>query len=181
MSIFKRLFGRSKNDSQEDVKVDYEVKDLKKGFILDYDLRSWEVRDTMIYRWDNGVEDLEFTIFDGKEELYLNYVKSNDGISMYWAEKLDAVWQDARSKMRYEPDRMGDSSFVYNGHEFRFAGEGYARVRSSKETFDMQNWLFECTDGENLVSFNKYEDGSMEVYVGKHLANHEVSNILPRG
>ena len=44
----------------------------------------------------------------------------------------------------------------------------------------MKNWLFECDKQEYLVSFNKYEDNSIEVYVGKRLKKHEVSNILGR-
>jgi hypothetical protein len=53
-------------------------------------------------------------------------------------------------------------------------------VKSAKETYHMQNWLFQNDTDETLISFNKYEDNSMEVYVGKKLEKHQISDILRR-
>jgi hypothetical protein len=43
----------------------------------------------------------------------------------------------------------------------------------------MVNWLFASDDENHFVSFNKYEDGSKEAYVGKSIHEHEVGNIFP--
>ncbi len=180
MSIFKRLFGIKKASKEtDDTKIDYEVQDLKKGYILDYDLGSWEVQDVAVYTWDNGVKDFEYTIFDGKQKQYLNYETVGGAISIYWEENINDIWSQARQKIRRGQDIM-DDVFQYKGNEYYYSGEASARVKSLTETYDMQNWLFKTDDDDTLISFNKYEDNSMDAYVGKKLSNHAVSNILPR-
>lgn len=180
MSIIKRILGIKKaRKGGSDEQIDFEVADLKKGFILDYDFRSWEVKDVVVYTWDNGVKDYEYNIYDGRDMKFLNYETVGNSISIFWEGHINDVWPDARGKIRNNQD-ITNSEFVYKGQKFFFSGEGTARVKSSSETFGMQNWLFENDSDDTLISFNKYEDNSMEVYVGKKLKTHEISNILPR-
>lgn len=178
MSFFKRLFGLGKSDSAHDPNIDYTVKDLKKGFILEYDFSSWEVRDIAVYTWDNGAKDLEFTITNGTEKKYLNYVSEDGSLSIYWDAKVKNVRPNARTEIKHHNDLPGP--FTYAGRVYHNAGAGCARVKTLTETYDMENWLFEDEDEELLISFNKYGDGSVDVYVGKHLDQFAVSNILPR-
>lgn len=180
MSLIKRILGIKKaNKGGVDTQVDFEVADLKTGFILDYDFKSWEVKDVVIYTWDNGVKDYEYNIFDGREMKFLSYETVGNAISIFWKENLNDVWPDARGRIRNNQD-ITNSEFVYKGNKYYFSGEGTARVKSATEIFTMQNWLFENDSDDSLISFNKYEDNSMEVYVGKKLKTHEISNILPR-
>ena len=180
ISLIKRLFGiRNANKDTTDTKIDFDIPDLKKGYIFDYDMSSWEVEDVVVYTWDNGVKDLEFNIFNGKDKMYLNYEKAGSQVSIFWEAKLNDVWAEARNNIRKKVD-ISEREFKYKGNTYYFAGEGSAKVSSSTETFHMQNWLFQTDSDDSLVSINKYEDNSMEVYVGKKLKLHEISNILPR-
>ncbi len=180
MSFFKRLFGLAKNARPEqEVQIDFAVKDLQIGFILEYQLRNWEVTDRTTYLWDNGVKDLEFTISDGREKQYLNYAATDEGLSIYWKEPLNEVWPQAAEKMR-RGTGMDTQKIVFNGKTYTYAAEGYAIVQNSVEKFEMRNWLFESEDQEFLLSFNKYEDNSCEVYAGKYIGRHTITNILPR-
>jgi hypothetical protein len=70
--------------------------------------------------------------------------------------------------------------FSYAGRAYHSAGNATARVKSMTETYEMENWLFEDEDEELLISVNKYTDGSVDLYTGKHLDQFAISNILPR-
>jgi len=59
MNLFK-----SKKSEVEDTQIDFEIEDLKKGYFLDYDLKTWQITDFSTYSWDNGVTDFESTLFD---------------------------------------------------------------------------------------------------------------------
>lgn len=178
MSFFKNLFS-PKDKPKEEPKIDYEVAELKIGFILDYDFTSWIVDDSTTYNWADGSKELEFTISSGNKKRYLNSDLKSTNLSMYWDAKIDEVWSAARSKIQNETVDMNDE-FHFDNRRFLFFGNGEAEVVNSVESFGMKNWLFECDKQEYLVSFNKYEDNSIEVYVGKRLKKHEVSNILGR-
>jgi len=173
MNLFK-----SKQSEIEDTQIDFEIEDLKKGYFLDYDLKTWQVNDFSTYTWDNGVNDFESTLFDGKDTLYLTYETVNNASSIYWEKKIDDIWVAARNKIRANQD-MIQETFSFNNKVYHFAAEGSARVKSTKETYTMVNWLFESEDGKHLVSLNKYEDGSIDAYVGIKITNHQISNITP--
>lgn len=182
ISFFKKLFGAKKTSEGvvNDAQIEYSVADIKKGFILDYDLRSWEVKDVAVYTWDNGVKEYEYHIFDGRQNLFLGYAPSDNTVNIFWEAVMDKVWPQARENIRKEKD-LTAMEFEYEGKKYHFAGEGVAMIKNSTEKFEMQNWLFESSDGENIISFNKYEDKTLGVYVGKWLEFHQISNILPRG
>lgn len=176
--FFNRLFG-SKETETADVKLDFTVADLQKGYILSFDHKNWQVEEVSHYYWDNSIIDQEFTLNDGAQLIYLNYSKSGNKESIFWAEELHKVWSEARKKLTSAQIAKNDT-FNYEGRDYFFASEGTAMITNSKEKFEMENWLFSDSTNEHLVSFNRYEDGSSEVYVGRYLKKFEVSNILPR-
>jgi hypothetical protein len=180
ITFIKRLLGLKKGDNLDpETQVDFEVKDIQKNYILDYDFTSWQVQDKAVYTWDNGVKDLEFTIFDGQKKLYLNYESIDQKTSVYWDVNIDEVWNQFKTFIRKDVE-MDDKTFGYKGQTYHFHGEGTARVKGSSETYNMQNWLFLSNGGEFLISFNKYDDRSFDAYQGKYIKDHEISNILPK-
>src|SRR5688572_23607437 len=127
ISFFKRLFGKQKAASGQDgneAKIDHEVKDLKKGYILDYDMRTWEVREVSTYTWDNGVKEYEYDLFDGKDKYFLGYAPSDDTINIFWEGILENVWSMARAYMRGDSPMMREGTFQYNGNDYHYAAEG---------------------------------------------------------
>jgi len=173
MSLFK-----SKPSEVEDTKIDFEIEDLKKGYFLDYDLKTWQITDFSTYSWDNGVTDFESTLFDGKDKLFLSYETVNDASSLFWENDIDKIWIGARSKIRANQD-LTQEKFWFNNILYHYAAEGSAKVKSTKETYTMVNWLFESEDRMHLVSLNKYGDGFIEAYEGIRITKHQISNITP--
>lgn len=179
MSFFKNLFS-SKETPKDEPKVDYNVAEIKNGFLLDYDFLSWIVEDSSTYTWADGSKELEFTIINGKRKRFLNCNMQSTNLSVFWEAKFDDVWPAGKNKVQNETINMNDG-FRFDNRNFVFFGNGEGEVEGSTESYSVKNWLFECDKQEYVVSFNKYEDNSTEVYVGKRLKDHEVSNILRRG
>ena len=92
---------------------------------------------------------------------------------------MNEIWSDGKKAMRLGKD-MIDESFKYKGDTFYFVGEGAAKVKNSSETYYLKNWLFENTSEDTLISFNLYDDRSMDAYLGEKLSRHAISNILAR-
>ena len=178
MSFFKDLFSR-KEKPKDEPKVDYKVAEIKDGFLLDYDFLSWIVEDSSTYTWADGSKELEFTIINGKTKRFLNSNMQSENLSMFWDAKFDDVWPAGRTKVQNGSVNMSDG-FRYDNRNFVFFGNGDGQVQTSSESYSVKNWLFECENQEYVISFNKYEDNSVEVYVGKRLKDHEISNILRR-
>ncbi|NVK65613.1 MAG: DUF4178 domain-containing protein [Flavobacteriales bacterium] len=178
MSFFKNLFS-SKGKPKDEPKIDYAVAEMRVGFILDYDFTSWIVEEVSTYNWSDGTKELEFTISSGSKKRYLNCNQRSENLSVFWEAKFDEVWSLGRSKVQNETIGISDS-FHFDNRNFMFYANGEGEIVNSVESFRLKNWLFESEQQDYLVSFNKYEDNSSEVYVGKRLKRHEVSNILGR-
>jgi hypothetical protein len=170
---------RKANKGGNDDKVDYEVSDLEIGYILDYDFTSWEVQDKAVYTWENGVKDYEFTLFDGKVKRYLYLEASTGRLSMYEGAKINEIWPAGKSLMRKGANLM-DEEIKFKGNTYYFYAEAAAKVRNKSESYMMENWLFLDAAEHEILSFNLYEDRSMDAYIGHYLKPHEISNILPR-
>ena len=180
MSLFKRLFGiRTASKESGDIKIEHDMDDIQKGYILDYDMRSWEVKDVAVYTWENGVKDYEYTLNDGKDELFLNYESADQKLSIYWEGKINEIWPTGKGLMRKGKD-MIDEEVKYKGDTYYFLGEGAAKVKNSREQYYLQNWLFENASETQLLSFNLYDDRSMDAYIGMKIPSHAISNILKR-
>lgn len=180
MSVFKRLFGLGKKSPEgEGPKIDYEINDLEKGFLLDYNLETWEIKDVATYYWSSGSKELEYTLALGKRKSYLNFSPSNEQLSIYTKVNMQDVWSSARQAM-LDNENPTHKSFAYNGKQFRFEGAGEATVENSHETYGVSNWLFMSDDQQEMISFNKYEDQSTDAHAGKKIASYEIDNILPR-
>ena len=74
---------------------------------------------------------------------------------------------------------MTQEKFWFNDILYHYAAEGSAKVKSTKETYTLENWLFESEDGNSLVSINRYDDGTIDAYIGIRIADHQINNITP--
>ncbi len=178
--MFKKIqeFFSGKKKDKEEFKTEYSVSDLKIKYLLDYDLESWEVQDVVTYNWKNGSVDKEFAIRSGKKTRYLNFVPSANCYSMYEDANLDAINSEFRRYIRSGadlPDRI-----TFDGKEFILVDGGVADVKSSSEEYEMRTWMYEGVNKQDLISINSYGDLSAEAFVGEHIEEHEISNILPR-
>jgi len=182
MSIWKRLFGirrASKGAGTGTDKIDYEVLDLEIGYILDYDLKSWEVTDKAVYTWENGVTDYEYTIKDGTSTAYLYLEASTGRLSMYTDGKINEMWPQGKVIMRQGEDLINEE-IKFGGNTYYFYAEAAARVKNKSESYMLENWLFLDASEKEILSFNLYEDRSMDAFKGIYLNSFEISNILPR-
>ncbi len=176
MGFFSRLF-ESKEDREfrrmsESV---IGIKDIQKNYKVNYKGSEYRVSDVSVYEWENGAKDHEFTIENGRETYYLNYCSADGRVSIYWKASINAVWAQATQHMRN--DDIMRHSFEHDGSTFTPLDSGFAKVRGSSESYEMENWLFEANDGERLISFNQYEDGEAEAYKGKWMNINEIQNI----
>jgi len=175
MSFFKRLFGRKEKTTDWDNKI-VSVKDLRKHWKFRYDGRDWTVMDMSTYTWDNGVKDLEWKVKDATGIIeYLNYESTGGSLSMYKEVNINTVWDRAKKYMKL--DEMADKTFEYEGENYVYLDEGYAYVQSFEEGYSVSNWLFTNEDKSIFFSFNSYEDGTKDCYLGISLSDDAVKNI----
>ena len=77
---------------KKDKEPDYDptnikVTDLDKGFVFEYDLRTWVVEEAFEYDWGHNEFSKEFKITDGSEVKFLS-LEDDDGIELVLGERI---------------------------------------------------------------------------------------------
>jgi len=173
---FFNLF-KTKKEEEEPIKVDYNVHDLDKGYLLDYNLESWEVLAAYTYRY-KGYSSKEYKIRSSSETRFLNVSDSNSlllGLSK--EANINNVDSGLRSSvaMGQPLTRLTWDGDTYNLKE---SAKGQFADDATQDWASFSSWEYVNAANTKFVYVSKWEDNSIECYVGEYLKEHEISNIL---
>ncbi|MGB0430472.1 MAG: DUF4178 domain-containing protein [Bacteroidia bacterium] len=157
------------------------VTDLALGYLFDYDLKTWEVKEEYEYDWGNENYTKEYKVTSGTEEKYLS-VEVDDEIELAIWDKVSPIAID-RNLPKYivendEPPRevnLGGITYIRTEES-----NGYWRNTKSSNWDGFVNWDYENTDGDKMLSIERWGDEEFEAAAGKVVKEFEISNILPR-
>lgn len=169
------LFGKKKQE--EEIKINRTVHDLQVGYILDYNLESWEVLASYTYKYKGHVAK-EYKIRSGSETQFLNVSDSNSLLlSVSKEANINNVHPSLRASILNEQPLA----------RIEWQGEVYTLKEAAKGQFTddkLQDWAafssWEYVNAENskFIYVSRWEDGSVECFVGNYVKEHQVSNIL---
>ena len=174
----RNLFGGKPETETADIQINKTVHDLKPGYILDYNMESWEVRAAYTYRY-KGYATKEYKIRSGSKTAFLNVSDAN---SLLLSLSQEANINQVDPQLR---------SSVLNGNplvRITWNGEPFTLKESTQGEFTddaLQDWAafhgheYVNEDNSAFVYVSRWEDGSVECYEGSYLKEFEVSNILP--
>lgn len=174
----RNLFGGKPQNDTPDINIHKTVHDLEPGYILDYDMDSWEVLASYTYRY-KGYSTKEYKIRSGSKTRFLNVSDANS-LLLSMSEEADINQVDPKLR-----------SSVLEGNpivHIHWKDERYTLKESSQGEFTddrLQDWAafrgHEYTNGDNtaFIYASKWEDGSVECYTGNYVKEFQIENILP--
>ncbi|MEW7292466.1 DUF4178 domain-containing protein [Aquimarina sp. 2304DJ70-9] len=175
------IFNFFKKDKPESV-VDFTVNDLKKGFILDYFLKTWEVKNVYVYDWGNNSFSREYFLDSGDESLYL-YVEDDDELICSIWSKIDILDISPSLIEIINSTDEAPNSISYNSATFVKISSnlGHCMEEGDEEAYDeLINWTYQNSDNKELISIDRVGEEEFEVAHGNYVQEFEFSNILPR-
>lgn len=180
MGIFDRL--KKKREIDYDP-LNIKVTDLQIGFILDYDDKTWEVKDIYEYDWGNHSFSKEYKLRSASETVYLS-VEEDDGyeLAIFEKVKLRKINNDLPEIILR--DEKPPRELVYSGIIFYYDKEspGYFKPQGAdeKEWEEFISWDYYDDSEKHLITIEQWEEDAFEASVGKVIREHEIYNILPR-
>jgi hypothetical protein len=173
---FFNLF-KTKKEEEQPIKIDYTVHDLKKGYLLDYNLESWEVLAAYTYRY-KGYSSKEYKIRSSSETRFLNVSDSNSLLLGMSKEaninNIDSSLRD--SVARGQPmSRLSEGGETYNLKE---SAKGQFADDATQDWASFSSWEYVNAANTKFIYVSQWEDMSIECYVGEYLKEYEISRIL---
>lgn len=177
--MFEKIINFFKGE-KNDPKVDFKVKDLKVGYILEYNLSTWVVEKEYNYNWGEGFYSKEWLIANGSEKLLLFYDDSEgEEISISSEINLLQNLNDVREEIIREdiPRRQ----FALEGKTWSLTSENPCLYSEEGKPgqIEMVVWVFEDTDKKEFISFSRTGENNVTGYIGSYLKEFEIGNILP--
>ena len=162
--------------------IDITLNDLQKGYILNYDNKTWETIYQTQYDWKNGETDTLYSLTNGYLDSMLLYIQKRMGVSVIWIEqKVDLFQLESANLTRYEfknlPSKMNFDGInflkksIYNGNQF---------AAHSQMGANTEQCFFISEDQTHSLRLVKQLESTLIGFVGNHAKEYEFSNILPQ-
>lgn len=163
--------------------TDISIHDLNVGFIFEYDLDTWEVKEAYEYDWGSNFFSREYKISNGKDIKYLS-VEEDDDLELCWTDKIKLVEIDENLLDKLISKQKPPKKLHANGIDFFYeeVSTGYFQKGLDRDENSWQEyrcWDFEDKSGDHILSIEQWDDEVFEAWIGRNLKEFEISNILP--
>jgi hypothetical protein len=181
------MFGLFKKKTQEVPQLHYDptsisVLDIRKGFLLDYDFKTWEVAEEYEYDWGNNRFSHEFKIVCGNESYYLRVEQSQHTVC-YLTKKLRFTKLGEYVENHIKQEEKPPREITYEGIRYVRERESPGYFRSIEEApedaAEMLSWEYMDDAESRILIIDQWDVAEFEALIGIIIAETAISNILP--
>ena len=173
-------FGKKKKKDEFDPLQDLVLSKLKVGYLLDYDMKTWEVTEYNSYDWEDGDHSYEWEIKSGDDVLYLE-LEDDDEPEWTLTSKipLKSVGRGIRSHIKENDDPP--NMIQYDGVEYTIdeSNAGYFCKGGEKERIELICWDYYDLSEEKTLTIEQWGEDKFEAAVGIYVEEYQFTNILP--
>ena len=171
------LFGRKEKDTEPDPIADLVLGKLKVGYLVDYDLKTWEVTGYCRYEFDGNIVEEWEIMAGGREKRYLELADERWSL----AEKIviGAIEGDIRGRILSEEDPP--SRIVYKGKQYYLDNScaGHMFPSGEGDSEEVIRWEFLDEDEESFLGIERWSETELGAAAGFFVEDYEFTHILP--
>jgi len=176
---FKDLF--KKNKPEPDPLKDLTLARMKRGYFVDYDLKTWEVTAVNYYDFGEGIISREWQLKSEDETVYLELESDDED---YWSlnrkipfARLGSKIKDYILEHEDPPDEIVFDGVTYYIDE---TGAGHFYKDETGAGQEFIRWSYIDDSGKKLLDIEQWGEEDFEASVGEQVEEYQFSNILPR-
>ncbi len=180
MGLFD-FFKKEKKVEDTEPRGDLTLSDMKKGYMVDYDMKTWEIKAYDCYDWGDGDLSYEWQLQSFDEILYLELEHDDEA---YWSLNRKIAFRRLGPKVKQHILETGDSpeEIVYEGTVYYLeeTSGGHFMKSCQGEGAEVLTWDYEDDDGNAFLSIEQWGEREFEASVGFPVQEYQFDNILPR-
>lgn len=157
------------------------VTDVRRGYLLDYDLKTWQATEEYEYDWGDNYFTYEFKLESGAEVRYLSVQEDGEEVTCWLMVPLRFSLLDASVEKAMLEHGKPPRNISYKGVEYYRDGEfpGYFRNIDDEEFAPFVEWTYFDEQNTRVLSISQWEEGEFEASIGEVIPDRAFSNILP--
>jgi hypothetical protein len=177
----KDLF-KSRDDEQLDPLKDLVLSKLRVGYMLDHDMKTWQV--TAYHKYDFGgrYETEEWELTSGREKCYLER-SQDDEVEWTLTKKIPIAAIEGNVKQSIIDHDDPPDQIVYKGKTYYLeeSGPGYFLENGVPPRKEFIYWEFIDEEEDQCISIEQWGETDFEAAHGDYVEEYQFSNILPGG
>lgn len=175
------FFKKKKEEPAYDV-TNLSLRDLDFGFIFDYDMKSWVVKEVYEYDWGDNNFTKEYKIDSGDEVAFLSVDDDSElTITLTKSIKIRKIEEDLREEITQT--EKAPSKIHYEGQTYYLDADNAGYFRDcGKETKDWEeffSWEYLDENEDKIISITQWDERTFDAFAGIVLEPYHFSNIIP--
>ncbi len=175
-------------DKKEENKLtpdDLVLSKLKVGYMVDYDLKTWEIIDYNVYDWGDDIFSEEWTLetYDSGEQEILYLEKSDEDGDLLWSltQKMPVNSIDRNIIDSITDGEEPPSEIEYENETFYIAdtGAAYFLKHGTETKGELIVWDFEDETEEKILTIEQWGEYRFELFYGIYVDEEDFENIFP--
>ena len=153
---------------------------MKPGDLVDYDLKTWEVKACHAYDWGDGDMSYEWQLISPDAVAYLQKESDDeDDWSLNRSIHFNRLGPDIKDTIVNSGDPPNE--IVYEGDTYfltETAGGHYLKDRKTPGK-EMLSWSYEDDTGSKYLTIEQWGEDDFQASVGIAVESYQFTNILP--
>jgi len=179
---FMGLFGRKKKQEPHYDPNHITLQDLRVGFMFDYDLSTWIIKEEYEYDWGNNYFTREYMINNGEKTAYLHIDQDNE-LFITISEKLKIRVIDENLPEEIVENERPPKKLVFKGVTYYLDKESPGYFSDDPEDdeswTELVAWDYYDEKEQLTLGIEQWGEREFEASFGKVVQEFEISNILP--
>ncbi len=176
---WKDLF-RKKDSDKEDLLEKYTLSNLKVGYLVDFDLKTWKVTSSSYYDWGSGDITYEWQLKSFDETIYLEKESDDEDV---WSVSKKIPFSKIGHKIKAHIIENDDppEQIVFEGKTFNLEETGGGHFYKDKNTPGQKllKWDYIDDSGQNFLTIEQWGESDFEASTGIPVEEYQFTNILP--
>lgn len=174
-------FFKKKEEPTYDI-TNLRIKDLSIGFIFDYNLKSWVVKDKYEYDWGHDNFSYEYKIDSGDESAFLSIEDDGElSISLFKSMKIKKIDEDVTDEI--VRNKKAPRKIHYKNEKYFLDSDsaGYFRdcSKKNKDWEELIAYEYLNENEDKIISVVQWDEETFEASFGFRIKEFEISNIIP--
>lgn len=176
---WKDFFKKEKEAAVESV-THLSLAGLKTGYMVDYDMKSWEVAASHTYDWGEGDATFEWQLKSHDDTIYLERSPGDeDNWSISRKIPIGRVGAGIREHIKTHgdgPDQIEFEGTTYYLEEF---GGGHFKEGGQGPGKEVLKWDYTDDSGKKYLTIEQWSENDFEAAVGMPVEEYQFTDILP--
>jgi hypothetical protein len=176
------FFKKKEKEEEFDPLKDLVLSKLRVGYLVDYDMKTWEVTGYNKYDFGEGYTAEEWELTSGREKVYLERAE-DDEVEWALSKKIPIGAIEGNIRQHIIEHDDPPEQIVCKGKTYYLdeSGAGYMYEGGEGPRKEFIYWDFIDEEDEHFVTIEQWGETEFEAAEGFYVEEYQFSNILPSG